>query len=131
MTQLGWRVAVERAATARFAAATQAGSFDVVVLGWTPPQGPRESMEESTRALLVLSDVLLPVLGGQLPPLWRDFLEGRTHATEAALTASGHVLPLVFFHDAWQASDGADNLQPSPAVVGLGLQNVHLRFVGP
>jgi hypothetical protein len=88
-------------------------------------------MQESTRVLTLLSAVLLPALGPALPPPWRDLLEGRIRATEAALTLSGAVLPLVFFHDVWQAPDDADNLQPSAAAAALELQDVHFRFVGP
>ncbi len=128
---LGFRASIEGPRGAPSGAAHRGASYDIAVLGWTPMQGHGEDIQETTRVLSLLSDILSPALGANLPPPWRDLLEGRTRATEAALNLSGAVVPLVFFHDVWQAPDGADNLQPSPAGVGLGLQNVHLRFVGP
>ena len=106
--------------------ALHAGSFDLAVLGWTPPAA---ELQEAGRVLHLLSSLLLPVLGEALPPAWRDLLEGRGRATEISLAASGHLLPLVFFHDVWQVPDTVQPLRPETA--NLGLPDVHVRPVIP
>ena len=128
LAQLSLDAEVDSRPPATYTTALRAGAFDLAVLGWTPPA---EDLQETGRVLHLLSTLLLPVLGDGMPPAWRDLLEGRGRATEVALGASGHLLPLVFFHDVWQAPDTVQPLRPAPETATLGLPDAHVRPVIP
>ncbi len=130
LSQLGFEVTLDNRLPETYIATLQGGDWDVAVLGWTAPQG-HAALQEPARVLHVLSDLLAPVLGAHLPPAWRDLLEGRTRASETALTATGYIIPLVFFHDVWQAPDTANPPRPLPFGPHLGLADWHLQPVAP
>jgi len=129
LSQLGFEVTFDSRTPEAYVTPLR-GSWDVAVLGWTPPQG-HTGLQEPARVLHVLSDLLVPVLGAQLPPAWKDLLEGRTRASEAVLMATGYIIPLVFFHDVWQSTDTANPPRPVPFGPHLGLADWHLQPVVP
>ena len=131
LSQLSYEVELEDRPPATYAAALRGGRYDIAVLGWTPPQDPPDALQESSRVLHTLGTLLAPVLGEALPPAWRDLLAGRVHATEAALMASGHLLPLVFFHEAWEVPDVAQSLRAAAGAARHGLADVHLQPSSP
>jgi MarR-like DNA-binding transcriptional regulator SgrR of sgrS sRNA len=108
---------------AQFAAALQAASYDVVLLGWTPPQ-PEEALPEATRARVIVSALLQPLFGERLASLWRD--ERGEAAGEAALLGSS-LVPLLFFHEAWDVSEALTDIHSSGLAADLGLAGAHLE----
>jgi peptide/nickel transport system substrate-binding protein len=123
-----------------FATAVQAGSCDIVLLGWTPPQ-PAGEMSEAARVRYALSALLQPVLGepapaeagkgDRLPAAWRPLVSGHDAPTEAALLATGHLVPLLFFHDTWEAPAALANVHAATLAADLGLASAHFEPKSP
>lgn len=131
LAQLAFDANLESRPAATYAAALSDGRYDIALLGWTPPQGHAEDLQEEARVLHVLSHLLAPVLREQLPPVWRDVLAGRASATEPTLMASGHLIPLVFFHEVWEAPDTAQSLRLAAGTPSPALADVHLQPASP
>ena len=122
---------------AEFANVVQAGGYDIVLLGWTPPQ-PAGEMSEAARVRCILSALLQPALGepmpgevgkggDRLPAAWRALVSGREAPTEAALLATGHLVPLLFFHDTWETPAGLVNGRAGTLAADLGLASAHFE----
>ena len=127
LSQLSFDVELDSRPPATHAAALRDGRYDIAVLGWTPPQSHAQDLQESSLVLHTVGNLLAPVLGPQLPPAWRDLLAGRVRASEATLMATGHLLPLVFFHDVWEVPDGVQSLRPAASAPRLDLADVQLQ----
>lgn len=115
-----------------FATAIASRAFDVVVMGWTPPQARSMPLEGALIPRLILSDVLQPVLGDSLPDGWSALRRSRDPKdASAVLLRDDYCLPLVFFHDIWQGSDDLLRLDLGAGAAGLGLANTHFEAGTP
>ena len=109
-----------------FDAALAARSYDIVVLGWTPPQPRAEGIESGTRVRQLLSTVVQPVLRERMPAAWSALLAGSAKEPEATLLRGAHLIPLVFFHDAWQTTADLQNVHLGTVCASLGVASAHL-----
>jgi hypothetical protein len=106
-------------------------SYDVAVLGWTPPQPAAGVLESATRARLLVSSLLQPALGTALPEAWSPTKLAAAKDPDATLLRSDLCIPLVFFHDVWQISASIQNLLPGSTAARLGLASAHLDPTSP
>ena len=113
------------------AAALAAHSYDVVVLGWTPPQPRAAQLDASTRVRLFLSSVAMPVLGKNVPASWAALVSGGAKDPEATLLRGAFCIPLVFFHDTWQTTADVLDLGLGTVAANLGLADAHLDTSAP
>ena len=115
-----------------FASALAARAYDVVVLGWTPPQPRSMPLEGAAIPRLLLLDVLQPTLGDSLPEGWSALRRSRDPKDAGAtLLRDDWCVPLVFFHDTWQGTDDLTRLDLGTGAVGLGLANAHFEAGTP
>lgn len=126
---LGFEASVEVLAPPALESAVRAGSYDVLLVGWTPP-ATGGNRDEPLRLYDALGRLLLPTLGVHAPAGLADVLEQREPA-EAALLDSGHVVPLIFFHDAWETSGHLADVRPAKHHADLGLIDAHLQPMTP
>jgi hypothetical protein len=112
-------------------AAVRAGNYDVLLVGWTPPGPLGASRSEPIRVRDAATRLLQPILGVHSPDDLRKVLEDRGAPEESALLRSGHVVPLIFFHDAWEVSSHLADVRLAPHQADLGLTNAHLQPVTP
>lgn len=114
------------------ASAVAARAYDILVCGWTPPSPPPGRLEASLAARLLLHDVLRPALGDSLPEAWAALGRARDPKdAENALLRGDYVVPLVFFHDAWQASADLMHVQLGSTQPFLGIAGAHLDPTAP
>lgn len=111
-------------------AAVRAGNYDVLLVGWTPLRAAG-GKGEPLRVRDVAARLLLPTFGVHAPDDIRRVLEDRGAPEESELLRSGHVLPLIFFHDAWEVSSHLADVQLVPDRADLGLTNAHLQPLAP
>jgi len=117
--------------TAEYTAALAAGGYDVVVLGWTPPQPSTTALEAGTRAQLLSSGILQPALGSRMPEAWSAARLGSARDVESVLLKSRLCIPLVFFHDTWQTAAEVLDLRVGATSAALDVANVHLEAHNP
>ena len=127
---LGFEASVEVLAPPALESAVRAGSYDVLLVGWTPPAPTDGKRDESLRLYDALGRLLLPTFGVHAPDGLAEMLEEREPA-EAALLESGHVVPLIFFHDAWETSSHLADVRPAKHGADLGLTDAHLQPMTP
>jgi MarR-like DNA-binding transcriptional regulator SgrR of sgrS sRNA len=100
--------------------------WDLVVLGWTPPQPSVGALEPATRAQLLVTSALAPVLGNALPEAWATARLRGAKDPEQALLRGDLCIPLVFFHDLWQTTADLQHLQLGTAGADFGVADAHL-----
>ncbi len=129
---LGLDATLDVLAADAFTTAVATRSYDVVVLGWTPPQPRSMPLEGATIPRLLFLDVLQPTLGDSLPEGWSALRRNRDPKDASAiLLKDDWCIPLVFFHDTWQGSDDLTRLDIGTGAVGLGLANAHFEAGTP
>lgn len=106
-------------------------SWDLALVGWTPPQPGAGVLESATRARVLLAGVLRPMLGAALPEGWDAARLEASRDPDGLLTRGARCIPLVFFHEVWLASGDVLNLQPGRAAAGMGLADAHLDPSAP
>src|SRR6185436_8881647 len=107
------------------------GAYDIAVLGWTPPQPHTTAFEPVSRAQLLSSSVLQPVLGNALPEAWTAMRLAGSRDPEQTLLRSRLCIPLVFFHDLWQTSAAVLELRAGGTSAALDIADVHLEVRNP
>lgn len=110
----------------QFEQALRLGRYDVVVLGWTPPQPRVGSLEPSTRVRLFVTSILAPILRGALPDAWAPARLASAKDPEQALLRGDLCIPLVFFHDLWQTTSDLQHVELGAAAPALGVASAHL-----
>jgi hypothetical protein len=123
---LGLNADLDVLPAAAFDAALAARSYDIVVLGWTPPQPRADGIESGTRVRQLLSTVVQPILRERMPAPWSAILAGSVKEPEATLLRGDHLIPLVFFHDAWQTTADLQNIHLGAVSASLGVASAHL-----
>jgi len=103
----------------------------VLLVGWTPPPAPRTAQGESMRVRDIVGRLLVPTFGVHAPESLQNVLAARGAADETMLLESGHVMPLIFFHDTWAVSKGLVDVQLVPYRADFGLVNAHLQPFTP
>jgi MarR-like DNA-binding transcriptional regulator SgrR of sgrS sRNA len=106
-------------------------NYDIVVLGWTPPQPSVGALDQETRAQNLSSSVLVPVLGEALPEAWSPGRLTTAKDPEAVLLRGSYLMPLVFFHDLWQTNADLLDLDLGAAAATLGSASAHLESHTP
>lgn len=108
-----------------FEQALVARSFDVAVVGWTPPQPAVAEFDPATRAQLLASSVLNPLLRDLAPEAWAPSRLRGAKDSEQALLRGDWCVPLVFFHDVWQTSGDIANFQPGAVAPSVGMASAY------
>lgn len=125
---LGLDATLDVLAADAFATALASRAYDVVVLGWTPPQARSMPLEGAAIPRLLLSDVLQPALGDSLPEGWSALRRHRDPKDASnLLLREDWCVPLVFFHDLWQGSQDLTRLDLGVGAAALGLANAHFE----
>ena len=100
-------------------------SFDIAIVGWTPPQPAVMEFDPSTRAQLLASSVLSPLLRDTAPEAWAPARIRAAKDPEQALLRGDWCVPLVFFHDLWQTTADIANFQPGAVAPALGVASAY------
>ncbi len=111
--------------------AVRAGSYDVLLLGWTPGEMAGAAHPEAMRVRDIVGRLLLPTFGVHAPDEILQVLEDRDGPEEAVLLRNDYVVPLIFFHDAWEVSSQLVGVRLAPQRADLGLTNAHLQPATP
>lgn len=101
-------------------------SYDVVVLGWTPPQPSTAALGPVAQAQLLATNLLQPILRGAMPDAWSPLRLATGKDPEQALLRGDLCVPLVLFHDRWQTTSDLLHVEIGAAAAGLGLESAHL-----
>ena len=124
---LGLAADLEVLAEEPFTQALTLGNYDIVVLGWTPPQPRVDALEAATRIRVFATSVLVPLLGAALPDGWSAARIAAAKDPESVLLRGDLCIPLVLYHDLWQTSSDLLNVQLGAAMPVLGVANAHLE----
>jgi len=108
-----------------FEQALVARSFDVAIVGWTPPQPAVAEFDPATRAQLLASSVLNPLLREGAPETWSPAKLHAAKDPEQVLLRGDWCVPLVFFHDLWQTAGDVANFQPGAVAPALGVASAY------
>jgi len=129
---LGLEATLDVLAADAYATAVTTRAYDIVILGWTPPQARSMPLEGATIPRLLLLDMLQPMFGDSLPDGWSSLRRNRDPKdASAVLLKDEWCIPLVFFHDTWQGSDDLSRLDIGTGSVALGLANAHFEAGTP
>ncbi len=128
---LGLEATVQVLAPPALEAAMRAGSYDVLLLGWTPPGFAGVQRRQAMRVRDIVGRILLPTFGVHAPDEILQVLEDRGAPQESVLLQNGYVLPLIFFHDSWEVTRNLVDVRLAPHAADLGLNHAHLQPVAP
>lgn len=128
---LGLAADLDVLAADAFEQALVARSFDIAIVGWTPPQPTVVEFDPGTRAQLLVSSVLMPLLREAAPEGWTPARVRAAKDPEQALLRGDWCIPLVFFHDLWQTAGDIANFQPGAVAPGLGVASAYFAPRAP
>jgi hypothetical protein len=100
-------------------------NWDVVVLGWTPPQPRVVEFDSAARAQLLAGGVLQPLLRDAAPDAWGSARLRGTRDAEQVLLRGNWCIPLVFFHDLWQTAGDVVRFEPGAVAAAIGMAGAH------
>jgi MarR-like DNA-binding transcriptional regulator SgrR of sgrS sRNA len=122
---LGVAAELDVLAPEAFEQAIATPTWDVVVLGWTPPQPRVIEFDPTARAQLLVGGVLQPILRDATPDAWAPSKLRGTREGEAIVLKDDRCIPLVFFHDLWQTAGEIVRFEPGAVAASLGVANAH------
>jgi MarR-like DNA-binding transcriptional regulator SgrR of sgrS sRNA len=108
-----------------FEEAIAARTWDVVVLGWTPPQPRIVEFDPTARAQLLAGGELQPLLRDAMPEAWAPARLRGARDAEQLLLRGNWVIPLVFFHDLWQTASDVVRFEPGAVTAAIGVADAH------
>ncbi len=106
-------------------------AFDLVVVGWTPPQPAVAEFDPATRNQLLATGVLQPLLRDAAPEAWTAARVRAAKDPEQSLLKGDWCVPLVFFHDLWQTNGDLVSFQPGAVAPALGVASAYFAPRAP
>jgi len=114
-----------------YATAFAARTWDVVMVGWTPPQPRVVEFDPTARAQLMAGAVLQPLLRDATPETWNPSRLRGARDAEQVLLRGNWCIPLVLFHDLWQTAGDVVRFEPGSVEAALGVANAHFAPRSP